>query len=240
MIRLSVVAAPRTGVSIVQQWCTTLFAAGLVLTLLGCDSPGSSTPAPTSPSDPAPAPGPSVPPPSPQPGRYTVNGVVRDSRGAAVAGAEIWIYDFDSPIDNRYGTGFTDAAGRYSVSSPERMPHSVRAAKDGYVTRYVRIDQPAGSGPAWTTDVTMPHIDHYQLLLPTTVIAGGDWARLSARIDLDDGTSQTGLLYMSLSSSDTTILNVEPTGWIRGLRPGAATVTARYYGAATTLQVSVK
>ena len=62
-------------------------------------------------------------PPAPP---YGVRGVVRNGRGAVVPDAEVWIYGNSSPIDNRYGTTVTDGAGRYSVTSAERVPQAVR------------------------------------------------------------------------------------------------------------------
>jgi protocatechuate 3,4-dioxygenase beta subunit len=170
--------------------------------------------------------------------RYTVNGDVRDSRGVPVPGAEIWIYGNGSPIDNRYGVTFTDNNGRYSVASPTRVPHTVRAMKDGYVRRDVPIPASASSD-IWRADITIAHIDRYRLFAPADVTVG-EWARLQAHIDLDDGSALTGFLFMELSSDNGAVLHVEPTGWINGVAPGTATITARYYGATTTASVRVR
>ena len=88
-------------------------------------------------------------------------------------------------------------------------------------------------------DVVLVHIDRYTLvpILPLTV---GQTARLEAQTDLDDGSTKRGLLFMQLTSSNPSVLHTENyTGWIRGIAPGTATVTATYYGVTTTLQVRV-
>jgi hypothetical protein len=177
------------------------------------------------------------PPQEPVQPRYTVTGDVRDSRGAPVAGAEIWIYGNDSPIDNRYGVTYTDSDGRYSVSSETRVPHAVRAMKDGYVRSDVPIVASA-SPDMWRADITIAHIDRYTLLVPAGM-AVGEWVRLQAQIDLDDGSTSTGFHFMELSSSNGAVLHVEPTGWINGLSAGTATVSARYYGAPASASVRV-
>lgn len=179
------------------------------------------------------------PPPSQEPAQpaYTVTGQVRDSRGAPVAGAEVWIYGNDSPIDNRYGVTFTDGNGRYSVSSATRAPHMVRAMKDGYIRSDVPIVASASS-LEWSADIRIAHIDRYTLLVPDEV-AVGEWVKLQARIDLDDGSTSTGFLFMELSSSNGAVLHVEPTGWINGLSAGTASVSARYYGASASASVRV-
>ena len=178
------------------------------------------------------------PPQEPVQPAYTVSGTVRDSRGVPVPGAEVWIYGNDSPIDNRYGVTFTDSNGRYHVSSATRVPHTVRAIKDGYVPQDVPIRASASSS-FWTADITIAHIDRYRLIAPTDV-AVGEWARLQGQIDLDDGSTSTGFVFMELSSDNGAVLNVQPTGWINGVASGTATITARYYGATATASVRVR
>jgi hypothetical protein len=218
-------------VVIMRQFASALIAIALAL-VTACDE--SVTVAPTTatlPSGtPAPSPSTSGPP-------YTIVGRVTDSRGAPVAGAEIWIYGNDSPIDHRYGVTFTDSGGRYSVTSAQRVPHEVRALKDTYVPRDVPIRGLASSS-TWTADITIAHIDRYHLFAPPTV-AVGDQVRPQAQIDLDDGSSSTGFLFMQLSSNNPSILSTDSVGWITGVAPGTATITARYYGATTTARVLV-
>jgi len=180
---------------------------------------------------------PAPPPPSVPGPPYTVAGRVTDSRGNPVAGAEIWIYGNDSPIDNRYGVTFADSSGRYTVTSATRVPHTVRAMKDGYVRRDVPVNGSASSS-VWTTDVTIAHIDRYVLLAPSAV-GIGEWSRIQARIDLDDASTSEGFLFMELSSDRPSVLRMEPTGWITGVSSGTATITARYYGATATALVRV-
>jgi hypothetical protein len=179
----------------------------------------------------------SQPPPQPP---YTVRGLVRNGRGASVPGAEVWIYGNNSPIDNRYGTAATDATGHYSVVSPERVPHAVRALKNGHIPRDVSILGAPDATSTWTVDVVLVHIDRYTLL-PIPPVTVGHTARLEAQTDLDDGSTRRGLLFMQLTSSDPSVLQVESyTGWITGVAAGTATVTATYYGVTTTLQIRVE
>jgi hypothetical protein len=170
---------------------------------------------------------------------YAVRGLVRNGRGASLSGAEVWIYGNNSPIDNRYGVTWTDGTGRYTVSSPQRIPQAVRAMKDGHIPRDVSILSGPDAPSTWTVDVVLVHIDRYTLvpILPLTV---GQTARLDAHADLDDGSTQRGLLFMRLTSNDPSILQTENTGWITGIAPGTATVTATYYGVTTTLQIRVE
>jgi hypothetical protein len=218
-----------------RQRGSVIIAAMVLVTACSESVPVAPTPSPASPGiSAAPLPAPPVPETLVQP-PYTVTGRVTDSRGAPVAGAEVWIYGNDSPIENRYGVTFTDSTGRYSVSSPQRVPHQVRALKDSYVTRDVAVQ---GSPSSLTADITIPHIDRYQLFAPTAV-AVGEYARLQAQVDLDNGSTSSGFLYGQLSADNPSVLQIQPTGWISGAAPGAATITARYYGATTTASVRV-
>jgi len=108
--------------------------------------------------------------------------------------------------------------------------------KDGYVRRDVPIR--VSSTSPWDVDVRLQHIDRYQLIGPSDIVAG-ESSRLHARVDLDDGSTETGSLYVELSSDDSAVLDIQPTGWITGVAPGVATIAARYYGAATTLLIRV-
>jgi hypothetical protein len=175
-------------------------------------------------------------PPAPP---YAVRGVVRNGRGAVVAGADVWIYGNSSPIDNRYGTTVTDGAGRYSVTSAERLPQAVRVLKNGHVTRDVSILGAPDAPSTWTVDVVLVHIDTYALL-PLPTLAVGQTARLEAQIELDDSSSNRGLFFQQLTSSNPSVLEVQGSGSVQGVAPGTATVTASYYGATTTLPVRVQ
>jgi len=170
---------------------------------------------------------------------YTVRGLISNGRGAAVAGAEVWIYGQSSPIDNRYGTTSTDSGGRYSVSSPQRVPQSVRAMKDGHITRDVSILTAPDAQSTWAVDVVLVHIDRYTLV-PVPPLTVGQSVRLEAQTDLDDGSSNRGLLYFQMTSSDPSVLQVPSTGLVQAVAPGSATVTAVYYGVTTTLQIRVE
>lgn len=169
---------------------------------------------------------------------YTVRGLVRNGHGVPVPGAEVWIYGNDSPIDNRYGVTWTDGTGHYTVTSPQRVPHEVRAMKDGHIPRDVSILGAPDTASTWTVDVVLVHIDRYALL-PIAPLAVGGTARLDAQIDLDDGTTRQGFFYMQLTSSNPSVLQVERTGWVQAVAPGTATVTGTYYGVTTTLQIRV-
>jgi len=175
-------------------------------------------------------------PPAPP---YGVRGVVRNGRGAVVAGAEVWIYGESSPIDNRYGTTVTDGAGRYSVTSWQRVPQAVRVLKDGHLPRDVSILGAPDAPSTWTVDVVLVHIDTYSLL-PVTTLSVGQPARLETQVELDDGSTKRGLFFLQLTSSDPAVLEVQPSGWVRGMTPGSATVTASYYGVTTTLIIRVQ
>ncbi len=177
--------------------------------------------------------------PVPQP-PYTVNGMVRNGRGVPVPGAEVWIYGNNSPIDNRYGVTFTDAAGHYTVSSPQRAPQSVRAMKDGHIPRDVSILGAPDAPSTWTVDVVLVHIDRYTLL-PISTLTVGQSVQLEAHTDLDDGSAQRGFLIFQLTSSDPSVVQVQTSyGRVQGVAPGTATVTATYYGVTTTLQIRVE
>jgi hypothetical protein len=170
---------------------------------------------------------------------YTVKGVVRNGRGAVVPGAEVWIYGNSSPIDNNYGITFSDGAGQYSVTSPQRVPQAVRAMNPGHITRDVSIlSFPDGS--TWTVDVVLAHIDRYTFVsIPP--LAVGQSVQLQAQVDLDDGSTKTGFLFGQITSSDPSVLQGSPSGgWVKGVAPGTATVTGSYYGVTTTLQIRVQ
>jgi hypothetical protein len=65
---------------------------------------------------------------------------------------------------------------------------------------------------------------------------------LLADIDLDDGSRLTGLYFSTSSSSNPSVLFVNPaayTGRIRGIAPGTATVTATFSGLSSTVQSRV-
>ena len=175
--------------------------------------------------------------PVPQP-PYTVRGVVQNGRGVAVGGAEVWIYGQSSPIDNRYGTTSTDNSGRYSVTSPQRVPQAVKAMKAGHITRDVSILTAPDAQSTLTSDVVLVHIDRYALL-SVSPLPVGESVRLEAQVDLDDGSIRRGLLFTQVTSSDPSVLQVQPTGWVLGVAPGTATVTTAYYGVTATLQIRV-
>jgi hypothetical protein len=169
---------------------------------------------------------------------FTVRGVVRNGRGALVPGAEVWIYGNNSPIDNRYGVGFTDNTGHYTVSSPQRLPQAVRAMKDAHIPRDVSILS-APEGSTWTVDVVLVHIDRYTLL-PIPPLTVGQSVQLEAQTDLDDASTKRGFLVMQLTSSNPSVLLAEHTGRVHAMAAGTATVTATYYGATTALQIRVE
>ena len=233
----SVVSMLRPRVAIPRQRILALVAAGLVLASFAC----SNSDGPTSPSsrvtDGTSPPTETTSPPVPQP-PYIVRGLVRNGHGVPVPGAEVWIYGNNSPIDNRYGVTWTDGTGHYTVSSPQRVPHAVRAMKDGHIPRDVSILGAPDTASTWTVDVVLVHIDRYALL-PIAPLAVGGTARLEAHTDLDDGSTSRGFLYMQLTSSNPSVLHVERTGWVQAVAPGTATVTATYYGITTTLQIRV-
>ena len=170
---------------------------------------------------------------------YIVRGLIRNAHGVPVPDAEVWIYGNNSPVDNRYGVAFTDDAGRYTVTSTQRIPQAVRAMKDGHISRDVDILSAPDFASTWTVDVVLVHIDRYALA-PVSPIRVGESARLNAQVDLDDGSTRRGFLFMQLTSSDPSVLQVQSTGWVQGIAPGTATVTAVYYGVTTTLQIRVE
>ena len=222
------------GVATMRKLSAALITVALaVTTSCGESATVGPTSSPSSPSAGSAPPAPDVPV---QPG-YTVTGQVTDRRGTPVAGAEIWIYGNDSPIDDRYGVGFTDIAGRYRVTSPTRPPHTVRAIKDGYLRQDVPIRGSLDSS-TWAADLTLVHIDRYEIVSPTEV-AVGEYARLQTRADLDDGSSQSGFVYLDQSSDNPSVLRTEPFGWVIGVASGTATLTARYYGAIAARRIRV-
>jgi len=178
--------------------------------------------------------------PVPQP-PYTVKGLVRNGRGALVPGAEVWIYGNNSPIDNRYGVTFTDGTGHYTVISPERFPHAVKAMKDGHITRDVSIlTGPDANSTVTVEDVVLVHIDRYTLV-PIPPLTVGQSVQLEGQTDLDDGSTQRGFLISQITSSNPSVVQVQTNyGRVQGIAPGTATVTATYYGVTTTLQIRVE
>ena len=170
---------------------------------------------------------------------YTFTGLVTDSPGNPVGGAEIWLYSNSSPIDDRRGSGFTDASGRYTIVS-ERLAQSARAQKLGYFNGDVSIGLPS-SGTTFVTNLTIKRYERYTVIGPGSIRVGED-ARLQADVDLDDGSRLTGFYFSTSSSSTPSVLFVDPaayTGRIRGIAPGTATVTATYSGLTSTLQIRV-
>lgn len=177
--------------------------------------------------------------PAPRP-PYSVRGLVRNGRGAVVPGAEVWIYGNSSPIDNRYGTTWTDDTGYYSVTAQQqRVPQSVRALKDGHIPRDVSILSFPDDTSTWTVDVVLVHIDRYAFLPPPVLIVGQS-TRLETQLNLDDGSSRQGSLFMTFASSDPSVVQVQPGGWVQGVAAGTATLTASYYGATATVQIRVE
>jgi len=77
-------------------------------------------------------------------------------------------------------------------------------------------------------------------LVPMPPMAVGGEAQLLSMVGFHDGSKRQGLYFTQLSCSHPSVLDVQPNGWMRGLSPGLATVTASYYGAVTTLQVRVE
>jgi hypothetical protein len=133
----------------------------------------------------------------------------------------------------------TDGTGRYSVTAAQNVPHAVRALKDGHLPRDVPILGAPDGSSTWTVDVVLVHIDEYSLLaLPVLSVGQTTW--LEAQTILDDGSTKRGLFFQQLTSSNSSVLNVQPTGWIQGVASGTATVTASYYGVTTTLVVRVQ
>jgi hypothetical protein len=177
-----------------------------------------------------------IPPPGTDP-RYRVTGSVTDSRENPVADAEVWIYDGDSPIDQRYGTGVTDEFGGFSVTSQERIPRAVRAMKSGYVRTDVKFGPSAGSSEV-IVSIKLPRIERYVLMLPASLKIGQS-VMIESRVDLDDGTSTVGRLFERLSSSNETVIDVQSSGWVIGRSQGTATVHATYYGAPAMITLRV-
>lgn len=179
---------------------------------------------------------PTMPPPP-----YTVRGTVIDSRGTAVGGAEIWIYDYDSPIDNRYGSTFADSSGRYIVTSPTHVPRTVRAQRDGYFPNDTTIKGFPDAASTWTLDVIIRRITRYALISPVSMKVG-QTARLQSRVDLDDGSTSTGSAYNvhSVSSDNPSVVQNYHQGLLRALAPGTATIRATYYGVPASIEVRVE
>ena len=177
-----------------------------------------------------------VPPPPPLfTPPYTVTGTVSDSRGNPVSGADVSIYGQQSPIDHRYGFGRTDSAGRFSITSPERRPTGIKVAKDGYVTKDVQ----GGSTPpssTWTVNITIPRIERYVLVSPTSVKVGQS-SKVEGQVTLDDGSRTTGVT--GLTSSNEAVAVALSGVWVWGKAPGTATITGFYFGVSSTLQVRV-
>jgi Carboxypeptidase regulatory-like domain len=175
-----------------------------------------------------------IPPPP-----YTFTGLVTDSRRNPVSGAEVWIYSNGSPIDDRRGTGFTDASGHYAIVS-ERLAASARAQKLGYLLSDVSIGPPS-SGTTFITNLTIKRYERYTVIGPGSIAVGED-ARLLADLDLDDGSRLTGSYFSTVVSSNPSVLVVDPaayTGRIRGVGPGSATVTATFSGLSSAVEIRV-
>lgn len=240
-----VAARPHSFVVIQQQIRCALLASSVALSLIACDGGSSVAPTPVpqtgTPPPQAGPPSPGPPSPSVPTAPYMVTGTVTDSKGATVAGAEVWIYGQNSPIDNRYAAGTTDSAGHYTLGSPQRAPQHVRALKSGYITRDIlTLPSPVLSTSTWTwtVDVPLQRIVWYALLTPTRVKVGQS-VRMEAQVNLDDGSSSTGLLFTQPSSSDPAVVHVESTGWVIGVAPGTAFVTTSYYGVSASILIRV-
>jgi uncharacterized protein YjdB len=87
-------------------------------------------------------------------------------------------------------------------------------------------------------DVVLVHIDRY-VFLPPPVLIVGQSTRLETHLDLDDGSSRQGSLFMTFASSDPSVVQVQPGGWVQGVAAGTATLTASYYGVTATVQIRV-
>jgi hypothetical protein len=118
------------------------------------------------------------------------------------------------------------------------VPQAVRALKDVHIPRDVAILGFPDATSTWMVDVVLVHIDRYTFLSPPPLTVGRS-AKLETQLDLDDGSSRTRSIFMQLTSSDPSVLQVGPDGSAQGVATGTATVTASYYGAAATVRIRV-
>jgi hypothetical protein len=176
-----------------------------------------------------------VPPPAPTP-TYTLSGIVIDVQGAPVAGATVYAYCCDSPIDGRIsGFIFTDASARFRLTTT-RFPANVRVQKTGYQRATATVARfPSGSTANMT--IVVPRYVRY-VPLPVSLKVG-ETVAMTARLELDNGASEVRGA-MNLTSTNSAVIAALDGRYVKGIAPGTATITGSDEGLTGSVALTVQ
>jgi hypothetical protein len=179
---------------------------------------------------------------------WAVGGLVTDSGGRGVAGADVGIGD---TLGVLVGNATTDTSGRYRYASTAfGIPHppqiSVSVQKAGYEVGYTQ-QYAACCNVGEDTVVNLqigPRIVNVTLVAPTSIRVG-DSVEVRGRIVRDDGADSTTPAG-GLTSSDPSVIKTQlaqlPTGTgvtMTGLATGTATISWTYNGFVATSRIVV-
>lgn len=150
-----------------------------------------------------------VPPPAPVP-TYTLSGLVLDLQGNPVGGVRVEGYRNDSPVDGVVGWTFTDASGRFTLTST-RFPEKVHVGKKiGYQRTTATVAFfPAGS----TGNITIVVARYVRYVLVPVSVTVGRTVHVTTRLELDNGASEFRGAE-GLTSSNPSVIAVVDRGYI--------------------------
>jgi Carboxypeptidase regulatory-like domain len=171
---------------------------------------------------------------------WSISGRLTDSLGNPVPDAEVALHSahFDVP----YGTGRSDAEGRYTVHST--MPHAawvyVVVTKPGFKQMQEIPEKPVQCCGA-VPDIRLIRIVSITPTAPSSLRVGESVEMPASVVVFDNG--ETKNIYVLPTSSVPTVVNVlRSDHWYKmtGFRAGVATLTFDLWGAIATLQVQVR
>jgi hypothetical protein len=171
---------------------------------------------------------------------WSISGRLTDSLGNPVPDAEVALHSarFDVP----YGTGRSDAEGRYTVHSTMWHAASVYVVvtKPGFKQMQEIPEKPVQCCGA-VPDIRLLRIVSITPTAPSALRVGESVEMPASVVVFDDG--ETKNIYVLPTSSVPTVVNVlRSDHWYKmtGFRAGVATLTFDLWGAVATLQVQVR
>jgi len=169
---------------------------------------------------------------------WSISGLITDSLGNPVPDAEVALTNFLIT----YGTGRTDADGRYTVHST--MPHTasvyVQVTKPGF-HRMEEIPEKTFQCCGAVPDIRMIRVVSITPTAPTYLRIGQSVDMPASVVVFDNG--ETRNIFLVPQSSVPWVVNAlrSDRGYkITGFRAGVATLTFDWWGAIATLQVQVE
>ena len=169
---------------------------------------------------------------------WTISGLVTDSLGNPVPDAEVTLTDFNVT----YGTGRSDAEGRYTVRSTMWHPEwvYVLVTKPGFHQLQEIPEKPVQCCGA-VPDIRLIRIVSITPTAPTSLRVGQSVEMPACVVVFDNG--ETRNIFLLAQSSVPTVVNVLRSDYwykMTGFRAGVATLTFELWGATATLQVQVQ